>query len=105
LIVSSPNRFLRLSSGPHPVNAVEIETSGAAAVLMSRVISHELEILGSHGMQAHRYSSMLAMIESGKLQPEHLIGRPINLEQSIEALVNMDKFEGTGMTVITDFAS
>jgi alcohol dehydrogenase len=75
------------------------------AVPMGRVISHELEILGSHGMQAHRYDAMLQMIQSGKLQPELLIGRTINLEQSIDALVNMDKFEASGITVITDFAS
>jgi alcohol dehydrogenase len=34
---------------------------------MSKVIAHELEILGSHGMQAHRYDALFAMIETGKL--------------------------------------
>ncbi|WP_375058294.1 hypothetical protein [Zobellella sp. DQSA1] len=67
---------------------------------MSKVIAHELEILGSHGMQAYRYD---AMLQSGKLAPEKLIGKTINLEQSIDALMNMDKFEGTGVTVITEF--
>ncbi len=70
---------------------------------MSRVLSLELEILGSHGMQAHRYGAMLAMIQSGKLAPDKLIGRTISLEQSIPALMNMDKFEGTGVTVVTQF--
>lgn len=73
------------------------------AVPMSKVIAHELEILGSHGMQAHRYEDLLAMIEAGKLQPEKLIGRTITLEQSIDALVNMDKFEVAGVTVVTEF--
>ncbi len=70
---------------------------------MSTVIAHELEILGSHGMQAHRYDALFAMIEAGKLAPEKLIGRIITLEQSIDALVNMDKFEGAGVTVVTEF--
>ncbi len=70
---------------------------------MSRVIANELEILGSHGMQAHRYGAMLAMIESGKLNPGKLIGKTISLEQSTEALMNLDKFEVTGVTVITKF--
>ncbi|MBU6488346.1 MAG: zinc-dependent alcohol dehydrogenase family protein [Burkholderiales bacterium] len=70
---------------------------------MSKVIANELEILGSHGMQAHRYDVMFAMMASGKLQPEKLIGRTINLAQSIDALMNMDKFEIAGVTVVTEF--
>ena len=34
---------------------------------MARVIAWELELLGSHGMQAHAYGPMLAMIAAGKL--------------------------------------
>lgn len=75
------------------------------AVPMSKVIAHELEILGSHGMQAHRYGPMLDMIRAGKLQPERMVRREISLSASIEALTNMNRFEGTGVTVITDFAS
>jgi alcohol dehydrogenase len=70
---------------------------------MSKVIANELEILGSHGMQAHRYDAMLAMIQSDKLAPEKLIGRRITLEESVQALINMDKFEGVGVTVVTEF--
>jgi alcohol dehydrogenase len=70
---------------------------------MGKVIGNELEILGSHGMQAHRYDAMLAMIQSAKLAPEKLVGRTISLEQSIDALMNMDKFEGAGVTVVTGF--
>ena len=40
---------------------------------MDRVVAHELEILGSHGMQAFRYTDMFEMIKTGKLKPE--IGR------------------------------
>lgn len=72
-------------------------------VPMGRVISHELEILGSHGMQAHRYGAMLEMILAGRLSPEKLVGRQISLEQSIEALMGMDRFEGVGVTVVTEF--
>jgi len=73
------------------------------AIPMSKVIAHELEILGSHGMQAHRYDAMFAMMKSGKLAPEKLIGRTINLEESINVLMNMDKFEVAGVTVVTEF--
>lgn len=73
------------------------------AIPMSKVIAHELEILGSHGMQAHRYDVMFAMMKSDKLAPSRLIGKEISLEQSIDALVNMDKFEVAGVTVVTKF--
>ncbi|MDZ7603176.1 MAG: zinc-dependent alcohol dehydrogenase family protein [Hoeflea sp.] len=75
----------------------------APPVPMGRVISHELEILGSHGMQAHRYGAMLAMIEAGTLKPELLVGQKITLAQSIDALMGMDRFEGVGVTVVTEF--
>ncbi|MBU4531476.1 MAG: zinc-dependent alcohol dehydrogenase family protein [Hoeflea sp.] len=72
-------------------------------VPMGRVISHELEILGSHGMQAHRYGAMMAMIEAGTLKPDLLVGQRITLEQSIDALMGMDRFAGVGVTVVTEF--
>lgn len=89
--------------GKHIQVGLMLAEQSTPAIPMSKVIAHELEILGSHGMQAHRYDALFAMIEAGKLSPEKLIGRTITLEQSIEALVNMDKFEGAGVTVVTEF--
>jgi alcohol dehydrogenase len=71
---------------------------------MDRVIAHELEILGSHGIQSHRYSAIFAMIAAGRLQPQKLIGRRIRLAEAAEALTQMDTFAGTGVTVIDRFA-
>ncbi len=73
------------------------------SVPMARIIAFELEIVGTHGMQAHRYDDMFTMINSGKLAPEKLVGQRISLEQSINALITMDKFLGTGVTVVTKF--
>jgi alcohol dehydrogenase len=70
---------------------------------MDKVIANELEIRGSHGMQAHRYDAMLAMIAAGDLAPQKLIGRTIDLEGSIAALTSMGDFDTTGVTIITDF--
>ncbi len=70
---------------------------------MHKVIANELEIRGSHGMQAHRYDQMLAMIAAGELAPQRLIGRTIDLEESIAALTSMDNFDNTGVTIITRF--
>ena len=89
--------------GRHIQVGLLLAEQSTPAIPMSKVIAHELEILGSHGMQAHRYDALFAMIEAGKLAPEKLIGREITLEQSIDALVNMDKFETPGVTVVTEF--
>ena len=89
--------------GKHVQVGLMLADHSTPAVPMSKVIANELEILGSHGMQAHRYGAMLAMIQSGKLAPEKLIGRRITLEESVQALINMDKFEGVGVTVVTEF--
>ena len=89
--------------GKHVQVGLMLADHSTPAIPMSKVIANELEILGSHGMQSHRYGAMLAMIQSGKLAPEKLIGRRITLEESVQALINMDKFEGVGVTVVTEF--
>jgi len=71
---------------------------------MGKVLSDELEIIGSHGMQAHRYPELLTMIQQGKLNPEKLIGEKISLQESLKRLTKMDEFVGTGVTVIDRFS-
>jgi alcohol dehydrogenase len=70
------------------------------ALPMEQVIAKELEILGSHGMQAHRYPTMLEMIRTRQLQPEKLVGRTITLEESVNSLVHMDRDATPGVTII-----
>jgi alcohol dehydrogenase len=70
---------------------------------MDKVVAHELEILGSHGMQAFRYNDMFELIKTGKLKPELLVGKTISLNEAPEALMNMNKFENVGVTVINRF--
>ena len=74
-----------------------------ALIPMNLVIGKELELLGSHGMQAHRYPGMLDMIMSSKLQPKLLIGGTVSLEESLTALTSMTDFALTGVTVIDRF--
>lgn len=74
-----------------------------ARVPMDRIVADELEILGSHGMQAFRYADMLRMISSGKLQPEKLVARTMRLEEVITALPAMNDFVQQGVQVINQF--
>ena len=86
--------------GRHVQVGLMLEEQAHAKVPMDRVISYELEIRGSHGMQAFRYAEMMAMIEKGVLKPEKLIGRRLSLEEAPAALMAMDSFSGHGIGVI-----
>jgi alcohol dehydrogenase len=74
-----------------------------AAVPMDLVIAKELEILGSHGMQAFRYAEMMRMIAAGTLQPQQLLGRTISLDEAPDELIKLDTFAGSGVVVIDRF--
>lgn len=89
--------------GRHIQIGLMVGDNARPEIPMGKVLSNELEILGSHGMQAHRYTDMLEMIGDGRLAPEKLIGRLISLEESIDALVSMHTFGNRGVTVITEF--
>ena len=70
---------------------------------MADVIANELEILGSHGMQAHQYPAIFKLIKAGKLQPEKLIENTVDLATGIQLLTKMDEFNSRGITVINRF--
>lgn len=70
---------------------------------MDKVLANELEIVGSHGMQAYKYPEMLQMIKEGKLHPEKLIEKTITLEESTLALPKMNDFSNKGVWVIDSF--
>ncbi len=70
---------------------------------MEYVIGRELEIVGSHGLQAHRYEDMLGMISTGQLEPQRLIGKTVSLEEVPTELPGMTDFGAVGITVIDRF--
>lgn len=72
-------------------------------VPMDLVLANELEIIGSHGMQAFKYPQMLHMITAGTLQPELLIERTISLKEAGTALPMMNQFDTKGVLVINSF--
>lgn len=86
--------------GRHVQVGLMLGDHARAAVPMDRIVAHELEILGSHGAQAHRYDAMMAMIETGRLQPQKLLGSRITLDEAPDALMAMNSFPGRGITVV-----
>jgi len=70
---------------------------------MEYVIARELQIYGSHGMQAAKYGEMLDMIVSGKLNPKMLIGKTVSLEEVPKEMQQMEHYGAVGITVIDRF--
>ena len=70
---------------------------------VDRIIAYELELRGSHGMQAHRYAAMLGMILAGRVSPGDLISQRISLGEAPAALMQLPRTTQRGITVITDF--
>ena len=70
------------------------------SIPMSVVIAKELEVYGSHGMQAFEYGRMLGMIGSGSLDPAKLISDVVSLEVGSQLLTELDSFPNRGITVI-----
>jgi alcohol dehydrogenase len=89
--------------GRHVQIGLLLAAEGSPPIPMSRLVAHELEIVGSHGMQAHLYPQMLDLIAAGRIDPSRLVGARVTLEQGVEALESMDSFGGIGATVIDRF--
>ena len=73
---------------------------GHPRVPMARVIAWELDVFGSHGMAAADYPGMLALIESGSLEPQKLIERVMGLSEAAGLLPRFDTANVAGMTMI-----
>ncbi|MEL7367868.1 MAG: zinc-dependent alcohol dehydrogenase family protein [Myxococcota bacterium] len=91
--------------GKHIQVGLMVADHSTPQVPMAKVIAEELEILGSHGIQAHRYGAMFAMLSAGQLDPGRLIGRRISLEDAPEVLMDMNAFKSAGAIVINRFDS
>lgn len=86
--------------GRHVQVGLLLGVDAAPPLPMDVVISRELEIYGSHGMAAHEYPAMLALVSSGVLRPADLVREVIGLEDAGEALVRLPNADKGGITVI-----
>lgn len=89
--------------GKHIQVGLMVEDYQNAPIPMNLVIAKELEIYGSHGMQAYQYDQLLQLILAGKLSPEKLIGKKISLQQSAIDLPRMNEFQELGLTIIDPY--
>ncbi|HEX5401466.1 MAG TPA: zinc-dependent alcohol dehydrogenase family protein [Pseudonocardiaceae bacterium] len=86
--------------GRHVQVGLLLGKQAAPPLPMNLVLAHELEIYGSHGMAAHEYPAMLALVADGTLRLDRLVGSVIELADAGAALVTMGELPSmAGMTV------
>jgi threonine dehydrogenase-like Zn-dependent dehydrogenase len=74
--------------------------TGRPAVPMDLVIARELQVLGSHGMAAHDYPRLLALVGSGRFPLSALVRRTLPLEAGPGALAEVATAATAGVTVL-----
>ncbi|MFI7586931.1 zinc-binding dehydrogenase [Spongisporangium articulatum] len=72
---------------------------GPTPVPMDLVVARELEVLGSHGMAAHSYPELLALVATGRLRPERAVTARVGLAEAGVRLHGMGDGSPTGVTV------
>lgn len=73
---------------------------GHPRVPMERAIAWELDLLGSHGMAARDYPEMMRLVADGRLRPDLLLERTIDLQEAARLLPTFDTATVAGLTVI-----
>ena len=89
--------------GRHVQVGLMVAADASAPVPMARVVAEELELIGSHGMQAHAYPEMLDLITSGAMDPSRLVSRRVDLAEGMRLLTTQEAFADAGVTVIDAF--
>lgn len=99
--VTSANSIKSLRKrGRHIQIGLMLAEQALPEIPMADVIAKELKIIGSHGMQAHRYDDLFSLIEHNNLPIAKLVGEIISLEKGAIRLTEMGKFQRTGISVI-----
>lgn len=95
------NSILSLGTrGRHVQVGLMLGSEQQPPIPMSRVISYELALFGTHGLAAASYPALLSEIEAGVLAPDKLVTRTIDLTEACDALMRMAQQPGVGITMI-----
>ena len=89
--------------GKHIQIGLMTDSHTAPAIPLPPVIANELEIIGSHGMQAHQYPEMFQLIQDQQIPLDRMIGQSLSLEDGAEVLMKMGEFPNLGVMVIDRF--
>ena len=85
--------------GRHVQVGLMTDSDARPPIPLGPVIARELELVGSHGMQAHRYPGLLQLVAAGLLPLDRLIGKRITLGDVVTELPRLGASAGVGVTV------
>jgi len=88
------------TQGRHVQVGLLVGEHAETAVPMDRVVAEELDIRGTHGIQAYRYAALFDFLRSASFDPYRLVSRTISLEEVGTALMQMDRSSPSGITVV-----
>lgn len=86
--------------GRHLQLGLLLGSSATPSLPVELAIKRELSIVGTHGMQAHRYPEMLQFVAATNAPLEKLIGEVLPLQSAGEALRSMSEFAPVGVTLL-----
>ncbi|MGB5205357.1 MAG: zinc-dependent alcohol dehydrogenase family protein [Eudoraea sp.] len=89
--------------GKHIQIGLMTESHATPSIPMSLVVANELELLGSHGMQAHKYGEMFNFIDKAGINLGNMITETISLEEVPVHLPKMHENSSSGITVVNSF--
>ncbi|AXR83304.1 Alcohol dehydrogenase [Natrarchaeobaculum sulfurireducens] len=81
------------------------DEQGEVSLPTDEFVAKEIDFVGSLGLQPSRYSEMLDMIETGKLDPTALVEKTVDIHEVPDELDAMTDFNTVGIPVCTDFSS
>ncbi len=75
----------------------------APEIPMPKILANELQLIGSHGMQAHRYPALFALIQKGGIQLHQMVSQTLALEAVPTVLPGLHLDPHPGLKVVTSF--
>ncbi len=72
----------------------------STGIPLARVLSWELDVLGSHGMAAADYPALLDLVVRGELRPQDVVSGTVGMAEAARRLPRADSAGPTGITVL-----
>lgn len=91
--------------GRHVQVGMPVGHHAVQEVDLNAVYMRNLAIFGSRGMPAHRYPSLLSLIEAGRADLSPIVARTVRLSDTSAELAAFNGAARPGIAVITDFAA
>jgi len=76
---------------------------GEIPVPIDRIVTMELQLIGTLGMQASRYPAMLQLVETKKVSPKAMITGTCGLDGINKIFDEMNTYQNVGVTVINKY--